>query len=483
VRSEEQQKSKAEAFGRGRLAYAAASLILLIPCFWQSRLQAGDLSSHLYNAWLAQLIESGQAPGLAIGRQTTNILFDAMLSAMLRVAGAGAAQRIAVSLAVLAFVWGAFAFVSAVSGRPAWSVLPLIAVLAYGWVFHIGFFNFYISLGLCFGVLALCWEWNPRKWAGAIPVLAVAWLAHALPVVWTFSLLAYLWLARRLRPRARLFLLVDSMAALVLVRVSLIALIRTQWFPSQVLTATGLDQVWVFDAKYILIMLGLLLLWGFAFVTLLRRSRLRAIAASIPFHFCVLTGFAILVLPTEVLIPGYKHSLAFIAERMSLALGICICAFLGGARTRAAQNYLMAIVVLLFFGFLFRDERIFNAVEDRMERVASELSPGQRVVGAMDAPGLRVNALTHMIDRVCLGRCYSYANYEASTAQFRIRVVAANPIVVSTYEDSWALQAGKYVVKERDLPLYEIRVDSNGRMALTSLEAGFPVSVSHWDPL
>jgi hypothetical protein len=88
-----------------------------------------------------------------------------------------------------------------------------------------------------------------------------------------------------------------------------------------------------------------------------------------------------------------------------------------------------------------------------------------------------------MIDRVCLGRCYSYANYEPSTAQFRVRVVSANPIVAATYEDSWALQGGKYVVKERDLPLYEIRVDQNGRMTSTSLEAGFPVGVSHWNPL
>jgi len=478
-----QQKEKPEALARNRLEYLAASFVLLIPCFWQSRLQAGDLSSHLYNAWLAQLIESGQAPGLAIVRQTTNILFDEMLSAMLRAAGAGAAQRIAVSLAVLVFVWGAFAFVSAVSGRPAWSVLPVIAMVAYGWVFHIGFFNFYMSLGLSFGVLALCWEWKPRRCAAAIPVLAVAWLAHALPVVWALGLLAYLGVARRLKLRTRLFLLADAMAAVVLLRVALIALIRTQWFPSQVLTATGLDQVWVFDAKYILIMFELFLLWGFAFVALLRQSRLRAIAGSIPFHFCVLTAFAILVLPTEVLLPGYKHSLAFIADRMALALDICICGFLGAARTRPAQKYLMAIVVLLFFGFLFHDERVFNAVEDRMERVVSELPPGQRVVGAMDTPGLRVNALSHMIDRVCLGRCYSYANYEPSTAQFRIRVVGANPIVASTYEDSWALQTGKYVVKDRDVPLYEIRVDQNGRMTQASLEAGFPVGVSHWDPL
>ena len=56
---------RAAAFGEGRLAYFVVSGLLLVPCYWQSRLQAGDLSSHIYNAWLAELIAKGQAPGLA----------------------------------------------------------------------------------------------------------------------------------------------------------------------------------------------------------------------------------------------------------------------------------------------------------------------------------------------------------------------------------------------------------------------------------
>ena len=37
------------------------SAAILIPCFWHSRIVAGDLGSHAYNAWLAQGIE-GQLP-------------------------------------------------------------------------------------------------------------------------------------------------------------------------------------------------------------------------------------------------------------------------------------------------------------------------------------------------------------------------------------------------------------------------------------
>src|SRR5258705_5657972 len=40
------------------------SAAILIPCFWQRHIQAGDLASHVYNAWLAQLVETGKAPGV-----------------------------------------------------------------------------------------------------------------------------------------------------------------------------------------------------------------------------------------------------------------------------------------------------------------------------------------------------------------------------------------------------------------------------------
>src|ERR1035437_1746024 len=109
--------------------YIALSVLLLAPVYWQPRVQAGDLSSHIYNSWLIQLIETGRTQGLVIVSQTTNILFDLMLGGLFRLFGAELAQRISVSVAVLVFVWGAFRFVSVVGGRPAclfwrWPIWP-----------------------------------------------------------------------------------------------------------------------------------------------------------------------------------------------------------------------------------------------------------------------------------------------------------------------------------------------------------------------
>src|ERR1035441_7280061 len=204
---------------RKRWWYVALSILLLAPVFWQPRVQAGDLSSHFYNAWMSQSIETGRIQGLVIVSQTTDILFDLILGGLLRLFGAEPAQRIAVSLAVLVFVWGAFRFASVVGGRPAWHLLPCIAMLAYGWVFHMGFFNFYLSMGLSLWVLAVVWEWRPRRVAIAVPLLVLAYTAHALPVAWVAGLMLYQWLARRISPRARVYVTAFSLVGMVALRI------------------------------------------------------------------------------------------------------------------------------------------------------------------------------------------------------------------------------------------------------------------------
>src|ERR1035438_8231237 len=85
----------------GRWTYVLISLLLLLPCYWQPRIQGGDLSSHMYNAWLPRWIETGGSEGLLMVHQTTNVLFDLLLAGLFRVCNPEFAQRIAVSIAVL----------------------------------------------------------------------------------------------------------------------------------------------------------------------------------------------------------------------------------------------------------------------------------------------------------------------------------------------------------------------------------------------
>jgi hypothetical protein len=480
------------------------SLLLLVPCYWQARVQAGDLSSHIYNSWLAQLIEGGRAPGLTIATQTTNVLFDLILSALFRAAGPAAAQRIAVSLAVLIFVWGAFAFVSAVAGRRPWHLLPAVAMLAYGWVYHMGFCNFYLSLGLCFWGLALVWkaagkaagnaaemaagnaagDWSPGRMLCAVAIFAAAWLAHALPVAWAAGLSVYLLVASRVSPRARVYAMAGSLLAMVIASAVIGQTMLAIWSWRQIYYATGLDQVWVFDSKYGAVMAGLLVVWGMLSLDLIQAAGMRGTLAGIPLQFCLLGAAGIFILPGVVQFPGFHMPLDFIAQRMSLGVGICVCAFLGAARPSRFERYAPLALAVVFFSFLYRDERALNSFEDRIAGAVATLAPGQRVVSAFRDPDLRVvTALAHMIDRACLGRCYSYANYEPSTGQFRIRADAPNPIVAASFQQSWTLQDGTYEVRESDLPLYQVDMNGDGQIVVKNLPAGLPCGSTDWNPL
>jgi hypothetical protein len=459
--------------------YAAASAVALIPCFWQSRIQAGDLASHVYNAWLAQLIQQGKAPGLAIVPQLTNVLFDWILSALFRAFGAAAAERIAVSIAVLVFVWGAFAFCRAVSGR-AWPVFPVILAVAYGWVFHMGFFNFYLGLGLSFWALALAWSFRPRGLAAAAVLFAVAGVAHGLPVVWALGVLAYAWICRRWSdsPWWRLGF---GIAAILALRIVLSATVMTRWKPSQFQFCWGAGEVWVYPTHVAAAALALGLLWGIQIAVLAQHAGARRFFGGPIFQVCALTAVGIVAIPDWINLTWYQHPLVFLSERTSLPLAICLCALVAAAPMRRWYAYAAGAVALLFFTTLFLDESSLNGFEDAEEALLAGLPPMQRVISAVEMPDEHVNALTHMVDRLCVGRCYSWANYEPATAQFRIRVVGPQSIVAPVDEATWRVQAGTYLVQPKDLPLYQVEAEPTGNVHLRSLPAGDYNRLTLWD--
>ena len=50
----------------------------------------------------------------------------------------------------------------------------------------------------------------------------------------------------------------------------------------------------------------------------------------------------------------------------------------GGGASPAPERYAMLAIALVFFAFLYRDERSLNAFEDRMGGAVAEIAPGQR---------------------------------------------------------------------------------------------------------
>src|SRR5271156_2450433 len=177
---------------RSGIRVLAISVAAVAPCFWHRHVEAGDLGSHVYNAWLAQLIGRGEAPGLYLAHQWHNVLFDFALLGVAQVAGFLAAEKIVIAVAVLIFLWGAFALVAALSGQAPWFSTPCFAMLTYGYSFNMGFFNYYFSIGLACWSLAIFLGGRRGDRLSALAFLPIIYVAHPLGFVFAVGTMVYL---------------------------------------------------------------------------------------------------------------------------------------------------------------------------------------------------------------------------------------------------------------------------------------------------
>ncbi|MDR3721937.1 MAG: hypothetical protein P4L00_10085 [Candidatus Acidoferrales bacterium] len=460
------------------LEFLATSAVLLVPCFWHREIVASDLGSHLYNAWLAQLIRHGQAPGLWIAPQRTNVLFDFLLSGFGALFGLHAAQKIAVSLAVLIFFWGIFALVSAATRRAPWCLLPCIGLFTYGWTFHLGFFNYYLSLGLASFSLAILWRGRSWEWlvAGALALLAL--VAHPLGFAWLVAAAAYVLIAE-MAPRGRYQLLLFVAGS-----ASLVALHHYLWGHYNVYRGAGppymyngADQLLLFGPRYRVPEIALL---AFAFIALAvdiicrRREPTLWKSYAIPLQLYVLVELAVHLLPGGIHFPPPTATLALLTERVTSVSAVLACCLLGAMQPRKWHLAGFAAIAVVFFSFLYQDTATVNRMEQQVVRLVSELPPNWRVMATiLPPPGSRV-LIQHMVDRACIGRCFSYGNYEPSTGLFRVRALPGNPYVLSDYNLAVDMENGEYRVQPEDLPvsqIYQCSV-SGTELCIRSLAAG-----------
>lgn len=411
------------------LRFLVISLVLLIPCFWQSHIAAGDLASHAYNAWLVQLINQGTAPGLWIAPLSTNVLFDFMLDFLTPVIGVEAAQRLAVGIAVLLFFWAAFALISTITKKVAWGVTPVLAILAYGTVFNMGLFNYYLGGGLSLAALAVLWEPTWSDGVVAIVLFALAWLAQPLPVLWAFAILAYVAVARRVPARYQLLLPLVCIVTLLLARNMILRHWLATWDWRQAMHATGADQGYMFGSHYRLTTLTIAAVWGGALLHLARDQGWISLIRSIPFQvysICVLGCF---LLPYTILFPWYKAAFGGVAERVAWLSAVFVCALVGQVKYPARYGLALGVVALVFFVFLYFDARRINKLEQKVDRLVSTLPRDQRVIGDLRYPPISGFDESMLLDRACIGKCFSFGNYEAATEQFRVRARPGNSIV------------------------------------------------------
>ena len=460
---------------------AIVSAVLILPCVWHPRIEAGDLASHVYNAWLAQLIEKGQAPGLYIAGQWKNVLFDVALLRVGNLVGLAAAQKIVVVVCVLIFFWGVFALVAAVTERPPWFLSPCIAMLAYGYSFNMGFMNYYLSLGLaCFG-LAIVWRGRGIDWIAGVVFALLAMLAHPIGFLWLVGTIAYIKIRTKLPGWWKLALPLSAAGAFAAVYwyASHRPALSADWDRGPFYLYNGADQLGLYGFRYF-VLAGTAFLLGLICVAVDLNSR-RGDHGSwkvfeLPFELYAVTFFATTLLPENLRPSIHGGWIGLLGSRLttiSAILGLCIFGYLKPRRWHLAG---FGVCAMVFFAFLYQDTGWLNRLEANAEKLVKDLPAGTRVIVTADAPhGSRIGFIGHSLERACVGHCFSYANYEAPSGEFRVRIGKGSPVVTASTDDAEDMASGEYEVDETDLPLKQIfQCDSNDltKLCIRDLLAG-----------
>jgi hypothetical protein len=464
-----------------RWVILAVSIIVLVPCFWHRRIEAGDLASHVYNAWLAQLIEKGQAPGLYIAPQWINILFDVSLLRLTKFVGLAAAQKIAVSAGVLIFFWGVFAFVASVTERPPWFLTPCIAMLAYGYSFSMGFMNYYLSIGLaCFG-LAILWRGRGLAWFGGTVFALLALLAHPIGFLWLVVTLVYIRLKAVLPRWWKVALPVSSAAVFFAVHwyVSHRPALLADWDRGPFYFYTGADQLDLYGQRYVVLAVAAFFFGVFCVAADVYGQRREGVSRErfeLPLELYLVAFCAVALLPENLRPSIYGGWIGVLGSRLttiSAIFGLCILGLLKPRRWYLAG---FSTCAAFFFVFLYQDTGWLNRLESNAEKLVSSLAPGTRVIVTLDAPkDSRIMFIHHSVERACIGHCFSYANYEPASREFRMRVREGSPVAVSSTDVAEDMASGEYEVDETDLPLKQIyQCDSNDltKLCIRDLAAG-----------
>jgi hypothetical protein len=440
----------------------AISIAIIVPCLWHRRIEAGDLASHVYNAWLAQLIAKGQAPGLYSVHQWNNVLFDWTLLHAANVVGFAAAEKIVVFICVLIFFWGVFAFVAAASGRPPWFLTPCIAMLAYGYSFNMGFLNYYLSIGLACFSLALLWRGRGLERLLGLILLPFVLLAHPVGFLWLTGTALYLFLWTKLPNWWKLA--APAAAVALLLGIHWYLAHQTQfpvdWAHDPFYLMNGADQLTLYGQRYAVLGWAVLGFGVLCFVVdLVSRRRDTSFWQSLrlPAELYFIAIVAVAMVP-ENLRPSISGGwIGLLASRLTAITAVYGLCLLGGLKPRKWHLAGFGACAIVFFGFLYQDTLVLNRMESNTENLLRRLPFGTRVIGTVWAPpGSRVSFIGHIVDRACIGHCFSYANYEPSSGQFRIRAHPGSPVVSASDEDTEDMQAGEYQVQDEDLPVMEI---------------------------
>ena len=435
------------------------------------------MGSHVYNAWLAQLIEHHQLSGLTIARQWDNALFDLLLLHAGNLLGFAAAEKIVVSFATLVFFWGCFSFFAQFFGRPSWELTPFLLILAYGYVFHMGFMNYYLSLGFAFFALALVWRGGAGNWLLAAAPSLIGLFAHPIGFLLVLTIAVYTLLWRALSSWLRLALPALAIISLILMKLYFAGhqALEANWRSDGFLQLLGQDQLNVFGYRYVVLSWALLAVVVVSALAAIYdwifRSQRPSAILRLAVELYLLAVIATLCLPENFRVGLYAGWIGLLVSRLTLVTAIFGLLVLAALRIPRWSAHGGTLCAAIFFSFLYQDTGKLDRMEATARATVQKLPSGTRIVAVANAPeDWRIQFIYHSIERACIGHCFSFANYEPSSLQFRVRALPGNYYVTTSVDQSDDMASGDYIVRGKDLPLTSVyQCDDQDWMQLCAL--------------
>jgi hypothetical protein len=134
------------------------------------------------------------------------------------------------------------------------------------------------------------------------------------------------------------------------------------------------------------------------------------------------------------------------------------------------------VCAMVFFSFLYQDTGWLNQLEANAETLVRDLPAGTKVIVTARAPAdSRLAFIGHAVERACIRHCFSYANYEPASGEFRVRVREGSPVATSSTDLAEDMASGEYEVDDADLPIKQIyQCDANDltKLCIRDLAAG-----------
>src|SRR5262249_2710416 len=222
---------------------------------------------------------------------------------------------------------------------------------------------------------------------------------------------------------------------------------------------SGIDQL-ILSAKFRLLA-KILLYFGaacFLFDLYLSRKEVSLGARlAAPISLYAVSLAAVLLLPDAIYLPQYALPFSFITMRLTSICAVSAVCFLAMMASWYWSVLGFLVAAGFFFFLLWQETKPIEALETQAEQLIATIPANQRVIATVRPfSGSRFYFLSHLVDRGCIGKCYSYSNYEPSSKQFRVRVLPVSPIADSSAMAADKMQLGTYVVQAADLPAYQI---------------------------